>query len=66
MRDAFALAAVYALVQAAGGAEELQGAAAMLGAVGSLEADSTVFTETLTVTWRRRRGSDQVKKWTEW
>lgn len=64
MRDTFALPAIHALVQAAGGAEELRGAAALLGAVGCLEAGSTIFTKTLTVAWKRT-GSDQVKKWTE-
>lgn len=58
MRDTFALATVHALVQAAGGAEELRGTAALLGAICCLQAGSTIITETFTLAWRRR-GRDQ-------
>lgn len=60
--DTFALATVHALVQAAGGTEELRRTTALPGAVGCLQAGSAVLTETLTVTWRRTGG---VKEWTE-
>lgn len=62
MRDTSALAAVHALVQAAGGPEELRGTAALLGAICGLQAGSTVSAEAFTVAWRR---TGRVKRWPE-
>lgn len=62
MRETFALATVHALVQAAGGAEELQGTAAEFGAIRCLKAGSSVLTEILTGAWRRRRKDQEERR----